>query len=71
MSQNKNISHTFRLLRKESNFLSSFASIFDFTSVDERFICDKTEEEADFKAMESDWKAVGIDIKETFKHIHV
>jgi hypothetical protein len=65
-------SHTFDLLKKgHASFLRDFSSVFDFSPAGKRIKCSRTEEEADFKAIESDWKAVGDDIKGSFERVHV
>jgi hypothetical protein len=64
-------SHTFRLIKKHPTFIGGFA-LFDFRGADSKFVMSKTEKQADFEAIKSDWFAVGVDLKSAIKeHQHV
>lgn len=48
-----------------SSFITGMGSVFDLTGNYYSFNTSKTPEQADFKAIESDWGVVGDDIKKS------
>ncbi len=54
------------LLFPRTNFLVGMGSVFNISGNYFRFNYSKSSEEADLKALESDWGVIGEDIKEVF-----
>jgi len=61
--ENKNIKLETGFLFDKTGFLRGIGSIFDFCGDYYEFNTSKTAEEADKKALKSDWQNVGEDIK--------
>jgi hypothetical protein len=65
MSQN---SPTFRLFKKMPSFANGVSSCLDFFGDDNaNYKFNKTEKEADWDAIHSDWQAVGDDLKKAYE----
>ena len=62
MQKNTNSSRTFRLFSELPSFLSGYSSLFDLTSIIDKYNTDKTDELADERSVHSDWNAVGSDM---------
>ena len=56
-------SPTFRLIRNKPSFLEGFFGLINFKDVIEHYNASDTEQEADIKAITSDWDAIGIDMR--------
>ena len=56
-------SPTFRLIRNRSSFLEGFSGLINFKDVIEYYNASDTEQEADTKAITSDWDAIGVDMR--------
>lgn len=54
---------TLILFKKLPSLVSGVASIVDFSNLTEKYNISKTEQEADYKALLADWKAIGIDMQ--------
>lgn len=56
-------SDTFRLRKVPDSFLEGVASILDTVgTLQSKYNVDRTDNEADFNSLQSDWKAVGKDL---------
>jgi hypothetical protein len=63
-----NNSPTFRLFRKIPNFMNGFSATFNFFGNDSKiYKIDKTEKEADWNSIYSDWLAVGQDLRKVLQ----
>ncbi len=63
-----NNSYTFRLFRKTPSLINGISSSLDFFGDDStHYKINKTEKEADFDSIYSDWQAVGNDMREALK----
>lgn len=58
---------TFRLFKVLPGFLLGMATILDLGATIDIYNADKTPEEADFKAISSDWHATGDDLYESLR----
>lgn len=56
-------SPTFGLIKNRPSFIEGFSSILNFKDIIEHYNASETEQEADLKAVTSDWEAVGIDMR--------
>jgi hypothetical protein len=56
-------SPTFRLFTSLPSFTKGAGRILDFSQTIDKYNASDTSEEADFKAIRSDWEAVGGDIR--------
>ena len=61
---------TFRLFSMPS-YAEGFGSIINLGGYDHFYNFNDSPEEADFYALLSDWKAIGMDIEEALKHERV
>lgn len=61
-----NVNTTYRLGNNPS-FISGYAMALDIRAVSLKFNESKTAEEADEKALKSDWEVVGLDIQQAMK----
>jgi hypothetical protein len=56
-------SHTFRLRKKPVTFMEGLVAVFcSNEEITDKYNLDKTDEQADFNSLESDWKAIGKDL---------
>ncbi len=63
-----NNSPTFRLFNELPTFMNGIASPVDFFGNDEcKYRIDKSEKEADWNSIYSDWQAVGQDLKMSYE----
>ena len=60
-------SHTLDLLKKRPSFIDGIFSILDLSKIQSRYNMSKTEAEADSRAIASDWKAIGEDMRAVIK----
>lgn len=67
MSNSFKNSPTFRLFRNEPSFIEGLSRLLDLGSRPERYNESETPEGADYDALESDWQAVGNDMKASIK----
>jgi len=63
MSEAFKNSPTFQLFKHEPSAVSGMATLLDLGSTLNRYVTSKTENDADRKALKSDWQAVGNDMK--------
>lgn len=57
-------SPTFRLFNECPTFLTGFTSVFDlYQPLEDKYKTDSTEQHADSNSLESDWLAVGNDMR--------
>ena len=60
-------SQTFRLIKESPSFLGGLSASIDISGkIEDHYRTDKTEEIADTKSLEADWKAVGSDMRFAF-----
>jgi len=57
-------SPTFQLFKERQSFLSGMRSIFDLSRPESKYNSSKSDAEADYKALYSDWCAIGKDMHE-------
>ncbi len=67
MSENINVytSPTFNLIKNKPSFFGGVSSLLDFEGMNDKYNSSSTEMEADSRALSSDWRAVGEDIRKT------
>ena len=64
-------SPTFRLMKNKPSFLSGFSSILDFEDLIERYNASATTQEADTRAITSDWEATGVDMRNSISEASI
>ena len=60
-------SSTFRLFRREPSFAEGASRVIDLGATMQHYNSSSNENEADTKAIQSDWEAVGSDLKSSIK----
>jgi hypothetical protein len=60
-------SPTFRLFKREPSVLEGISRILDVGSNSQKYNNSNTENEADSRALKSDWQAVGNDLRSSIK----
>lgn len=56
-------------LFKKRNFFTGAASVFNISAANKDFNTSATGEEADYKALKSDWEMIGEDFKKSVKKL--
>lgn len=59
--------NTFKLIKKMPSFTGGYSELLNFSSVSRRYNTSASEDEADSKALHSDWAAVGEDISSALR----
>ncbi len=60
-------SPTFRLFRQRDTFYTCLGTVLDRSRLQSLYNTDTSEEEADLKAIASDWQAIGQDLENAIK----
>lgn len=55
-------SPTFKLFKCDHSFWNGVASMYDYSPVQSKYKTLKTEVEADCRAIQNDWRAIGMDM---------